>query len=417
MDSATTAPPPSQELDLDNLKALKVLGKGAMGTVFLVHDTTTKSHFALKVVDKTCLHAKLDAERRARWEIQVLSTLSHPFLPSLMGTFESPQLLAWALPYCPGGDLNVLRYRQTDRTFSPAVIRFYVAEIICALDHLHSMGIAYRDLKPENVLVQNTGHVTLTDFDLSRKLTLKPKPLLPLIPDPNLKLPEPRRKHRRNFSRWIPHLPLEGTRRHANFNALKKTKSARVSPVSRRKLSFSNGERSNSFVGTEEYVSPEVVRGDGHEFAVDWWALGILIYEMLYGTTPFKGKNRKETFRNVLVKSPEFVGKRTALTDLIEKLLKKDPTRRLGYTRGADEIKEHEFFRGVQWELLTEVVRPPFIPSRDDGTAESLEMISAGNRGLNIRDYFQSRRSLPASPSPSPSPSCRFKKNVSLTEF
>ncbi|TKY67422.1 Serine/threonine-protein kinase UCNL [Spatholobus suberectus] len=415
MDSAT---PPSQELDLDNLKPLKVLGKGAMGTVFLVRDNsdTTQPPFALKVVDKTCVHAKLDAERRARWEIQVLSTLSHPFLPSLIAAFESPQFLAWALPYCPGGDLNVLRYRQTERVFSPAVIRFYVAEILCALDHLHSMGIAYRDLKPENVLIQNTGHVTLTDFDLSRKLSPKPKPK-PLVSSIPLPAPEPRRKHRRNFSRWIPLLPPETSAKNKNAGGLKKAKSARVSPVSRRKPSFSNGERSNSFVGTEEYVSPEVVRGDGHEFAVDWWALGILIYEMLYGATPFKGKNRKETFRNVLTKAPEFVGKRTALTDLVERLLEKDPTKRLGYTRGAAEIREHEFFRGVRWELLTEVVRPPFIPAREDGAGEAPEKF--GNGCVDIRDYFQNLKSspsVPASPSPS-SLSCRFKKNVSLSEF
>ncbi|KAK7262544.1 hypothetical protein RJT34_30118 [Clitoria ternatea] len=413
MDSVTAAPAPSPELNIDNLKAVKVLGKGAMGTVFLVHDTTNRNPFALKVVDKTCIHAKLDAERRARWEMEVLSTLSHPFLPSLLGTLESPNLLAWAIPYCPGGDLNVLRYRQTDRVFSPAVIRFYLAEILCALHHLHSLGIAYRDLKPENVLIQNSGHVILTDFDLSRKLSLKPKtkpkPSLPLS-DP--KLPETRRKHRRNFSRWIPLLPPDGNLK----NGLKKAKSARVSPVSRRKQSFSNGERSNSFVGTEEYVSPEVVRGDGHEFAVDWWALGILTYEMLYGTTPFKGKNRKETFRNVLTKSPEFVGKRSAVTDLIERLLEKDPTKRLGYTRGAEEIKEHEFFKGVKWNILTEVDRPPYIPSRDD-TSFQPEKISAENGGVDIRNYFQNLNSTPSLPA-SPSPPGSWKiKNVSLTEF
>ncbi|XP_004507107.1 serine/threonine-protein kinase UCN [Cicer arietinum] len=422
--------PPSLELDLDNLKALKILGKGAMGTVFLVHNPTaatkTTTTFALKVVDKSSIHAKHDAERRAHWEIQVLSMLSHPFLPSILGTYESPQFLAWALPYCPGGDLNVLRYRQNDRVFSPSVIRFYLAEILCALDHLHSMGIAYRDLKPENVLIQSSGHVTLTDFDLSRKLN--PKTVKTLIsnstsnnsnlPLPNSKLPESHRKHRRNFSRWIPHIPESSHHMKNGFN-LKKTKSARVSPVSRRKLSFSNGERSNSFVGTEEYVSPEVVRGDGHEFAVDWWALGILTYEMLYGTTPFKGKNRKETFRNVLTKSPEFVGKSSKLTDLIEKLLEKDPMKRLGYTRGAAEIKEHEFFRGVHWELLTEVVRPPFIPSRDDGMGElSPEKIFNGTGGVDIRDYFQ-RLKLPPSlpPSPLPSSSSKFRRNVSLSEF
>ncbi|CAL0304178.1 unnamed protein product [Lupinus luteus] len=408
MDSPTPPPPP--DLNLDNLKALKVLGRGAMGTVFLVQHTTAK--FALKVVDKTSIHAKLDAERRARWEIEVLSRLSHPFLPSLITTFESQQFLAWALPYCPGGDLNVLRYRQNDRVFSPPVIRFYLAEILCALEHLHSLGIAYRDLKPENVLIQNSGHVTLTDFDLSRMLA--PKTVETVISSaPPLPLPEPRRKHRRSFSRWINLHPFDMS---PHRNGLKKTKSARVSPVSRRKPSFSNGERSNSFVGTEEYVSPEVVRGDGHEFAVDWWAMGILTYEMMYGTTPFKGKNRKETFRNILTKLPEFVGKRSMLTDLIEKLLEKDPTKRLGYARGASEIKEHGFFRGVQWDMLTEMVRPPFIPMRDDG--KLTEKISAANGEVDIRDYFESLKSPPSlPPSPVSSLSCKFKRAVSVTEF
>ncbi|MED6183007.1 hypothetical protein PIB30_033914 [Stylosanthes scabra] len=436
--SPPPTPPPQlhlQPLNLDNLKALKILGKGAMGTVFLVQDTSS-TFFALKVVEKTTLHGKLDADRRARWEIEVLSKLSgHPFLPSLLGSLDTPEFLAWALPYCPGGDLNRLRYRQTDRVFSPCVIRFYLAEILCALHHLHSLGIAYRDLKPENVLIQQNGHVTLTDFDLSRKLTRKTVATTSQsdvavatditnknnsIPptDPNKIPSEPphRRRHRRNFTRWFPLQTPDAVRK----NALKKVKSARVSPVSRRRTSFvGGGERSNSFVGTEEYVAPEVVRGEGHDFAVDWWALGILAYEMMYGTTPFKGKNRKDTFRNVLVKSPEFVGKRWSLTDLIEKLLEKDPTARLGYTRGADEIKEHKFFHGVRWDMLTEVVRPPFIPARNDpGAGESMESLIGGEGGVNIRDYFQKLR-LPPSLPPSPlhSPSGKFKRNVSLSEF
>ncbi|KAK4286574.1 hypothetical protein QN277_003111 [Acacia crassicarpa] len=382
MDSAT---PPSPELKLDHLRALKVVGKGAMGTVFLVYDMVAdpyaRSPFALKVVEKSSVQNKLDADRRARWEIHVLSRLAHPFLPSLLGTFENHQLLAWAIPYCPGGDLNVLRYRQSDRVFAPAVIRFYLAEIICALDHIHALGIAYRDLKPENVLVQQSGHVTLTDFDLSCNLTPK------TIPQ---NLSDNRSKHRRNFTRWIPVPPdIFHSRK-----GLKKAKSAKVIPVSRRKPSFSNGERSNSFVGTEEYVSPEVVGGDGHEFAVDWWAVGILTYEMMYGTTPFKGRNRKETFRNILTKAPVFVGKPTTLTDLIQRLLEKDPTKRLGYVRGASEIKEHEFFRGVRWDLLTEVVRPPFIPSREEADWTWTERFSGG--GVEIGEYFERQRSPPS---------------------
>ncbi|ONH99283.1 hypothetical protein PRUPE_6G022800 [Prunus persica] len=400
MDEAPSPSNTSPELNLENLKALKVLGKGAMGTVFLVHDPSSdpsaRCPFALKVVDKSSLRSKLDAERRARWEIQVLTRLSdpnpHPFLPSLLGSFESDEFMGWAVPYCPGGDLNVLRYRQNDRVFSPAVIRFYLAEIVCALEHLHSMGIAYRDLKPENVLIQQSGHVTLTDFDLSRSLkhrTVKPDVVL------EDDAPDIRRKHRRHLTRWLTIMNDNHSK------GLKKTKSARVSPVSRRKPSFSDGERANSFVGTEEYVSPEVVRGEGHEFAVDWWALGILTYEALYGTTPFKAKSRKETFRNVLTKTPEFIGKRTALTDLIERLLHKDPTKRLGYARGASEIKEHEFFRGVRWDILTEVTRPPFIPSREDG--DLTEKATAG--GVSVRDYFQKLRSPPSMP---PSPDCQF---------
>lgn len=393
----------SPELDLDNLKAIRVLGKGAMGTVFLVHDPKTDPSavfpFALKVVDKALLRTKLDAERRARWEVQVLTRLSHPnphpFLPSLLGSFDCDEYMGWAVPFCPGGDLNVLRYRQNDHVFSPAVIRFYLAEIVCALEHLHSMGIAYRDLKPENVLIQQSGHVTLTDFDLSRSLKHQAVKTVALPADDG---PEIRRKHRRNLTRWI-NIINENKR-----GGLKKAKSARVSPVSRRKPSFSdNGERANSFVGTEEYVSPEVVRGEGHEFAVDWWALGILTYECLYGTTPFKGKNRKETFRNVLTKTPEFVGKRTALTDLIERLLHKDPTRRLGYVRGACEIKEHDFFRGVKWDLLTEVSRPPFIPSQEED-GHMTEKASA-RCGASVREYFQKLRSPPSMP---PSPDCQL---------
>ncbi|XP_059665216.1 serine/threonine-protein kinase UCNL-like [Cornus florida] len=387
---------PSPEVDLDNLRAIKVLGKGAMGTVFLVHDRSAPARcpFALKVVDKSTLDTKLDADRRARWELSVLSRLSdptHPFLPTLIGSFETHDFLCWAVPYCPGGDLNVLRYRQTDRVFSPTVIRFYLAEIVCALEHLHTMGIVYRDLKPENILIQQSGHVTLTDFDLSRTLIHRP---VNTFSDPEPENPVVRRRHRRNFTRFFPiAIP--------DKKGLKKAKSARVSPVNRRKPSFASGERSNSFVGTEEYVAPEVVRGEGHEFAVDWWALGVLTYEMLYGTTPFKGKNRKETFRNILIKNPEFIGKRTDLIDLIGRLLEKDPTRRLGYNRGACEIKEHKFFRGVKWDLLTEVLRPPFLPARDEAELT--------DGGFDIRDYFTKLKSPPSVPA---SP-----LNVSLTEF
>ncbi|KAL8245513.1 hypothetical protein R6Q59_011771 [Mikania micrantha] len=384
------------ELHLRNLRAIKVLGNGAMGTVLLVHnyitDPLAHHQFALKVVEKCSVLAKTDADRRARWEVSVLEQLKqkpHSFLPSLIGAFESEEMLAWAIPYCSGGDLNVLRHRQTDGVFSPAVIRFYVAEIICALEHLHKMNIVYRDLKPENILIQSSGHVTLTDFDLSRSLAGKSLKSLLLSSEEELD------KHRH---------------RKLTLVKLKKAKSARVTPTSRTDAGYSAGERSDSFVGTNEYVAPEVVRGDGHEFAVDWWALGILCYEMLYGTTPFRGKNRKDTLGRILIMPPKFTGKPTSLTDLITKLLDKEPTRRLGYAGGACEIKKHPFFGGLRWDLLTEIVRPPFIPSRDD--VESTSKLD----GSNITEYFQKVRQV-ASPLGSPSRDGCGYNEVSLTEF
>ncbi|XP_042436895.1 serine/threonine-protein kinase UCN-like [Zingiber officinale] len=362
-------------LDLNQIRAVRVLGRGAMASVFLVSaapGSRLPTLFALKVFDKQSA-AKPHALRRARWELSLLSRLSaapgdhhHPFLPSLLGSVETPDLLAWAIPFCPGGDLHALRRSlspSNEEAFSADAIRFYLSEIVTALAHLHSMRVAYHDLKPENVLLRSSGHIMLADFDLSRHLPARStthSSLPPPLPSDNHSH-APRRKLTRVFSFG------------AADDQIKKGRSARVSPASRRRTSSSSisksregsggdDERSFSFVGTEEYVAPEVVRGEGHGFAVDWWALGILAYEMAYGQTPFRGRNRKETLRNILTLLPMFPGRRrTDLTDIIERLVVKDPERRLGFSGGAEEVKAHPFFDGVKWELLPEVARPPFL--------------------------------------------------------
>nr|GEV70153.1 serine/threonine-protein kinase UCN-like [Tanacetum cinerariifolium] len=493
--------------NLNNLKTIKVLGTGATGTVFLVHnlitDPSAKTPFALKVVDKTCRYS----DKRTHWEINVLSNLNenpHPFLPYLIGSCETNEFISWAIPYCHGRDLNVLRYRQPDNVFSVNIIRFYLAEIVCALEHLHSLGIVYRDLKPENILIQESGHVTLTDFDLSRKLTpsytslgsgsekkTKNTRVAPVIATDATRgersnsfvgteeylSPEMVRGdgHEFGVDWWAVGIlayemlygstPFRGKNRKDTYGRIvamqpkfngkstplkdfitklldkdptrreniliqesghvtltdfdlsrkltpsytslgsgseKKTKNTRVAPVNA--TDATRGERSNSFVGTEEYLSPEMVRGDGHEFGVDWWAVGILAYEMLYGSTPFRGKNRKDTYERIVAMQPKFNGKSTPLKDFITKLLDKDPTRRLGYRRGACEIKEHPFFVGLRWDMLTEVVRPPYIPSRD-----SVEL-TVKSDGIDIHDYFRNKKITRSSLD---SVSC----NVSLTEF
>ncbi|XP_048574951.1 serine/threonine-protein kinase UCN-like [Triticum urartu] len=425
------------DIDLGAARAARVLGRGAMGTVFLVAaGAEAEAGYALKVFDKRS-HASAppgraeDAARRARWEVSVLSRLAHPHLPSLLGRAETPDLLAWAMPYCAGGDLNELRRAQPDRVFSPAAVRFYAAEVVSALADLHAAGIAYRDLKPENVLLRADGHVTLTDFDLARLLppkspsastcTSASSPCSSATPSPTAPKPQGRqyRHLRRIFARsessvaassgQEPHnLAWYLNRSDGGVDKLKKAKSARAStPLGRGKnhASFRSAasgggacERSFSFVGTEEYVAPEVVRGDGHEFSVDWWALGVLVYEMAFGRTPFRGRNRKETFRNVLLREPEFsadVGRRWPdLTDLIARLLDKDPARRLGFSGGADEVRAHPFFAGVAWDLLGEVSRPPYIPP----PADDIVMCE----GFGVVDYFQKLHQPPPQPDGSP---------------
>ncbi|XP_042396606.1 serine/threonine-protein kinase UCN-like [Zingiber officinale] len=362
-------------LDLNQIRAVRVLGRGAMASVFLVSaapGSRLPTLFALKVFDKQSA-AKAHALRRARWELSLLSRLSaapgdhhHPFLPSLLGSVETPDLLAWAIPFCPGGDLHALRRSlspSNEEAFSADAIRFYLSEIVTALAHLHSMRVAYRDLKPENVLLRSSGHIMLADFDLSRHLPARSTTHSSLPP------PLPSDNHSHASRRKLTRVFSFG----AADDQIKKGRSARVSPASRRRTSSSSisksregsggdDERSFSFVGTEEYVAPEVVRGEGHGFAVDWWALGILAYEMAYGQTPFRGRNRKETLCNILTLPPMFPGRRrTDLTDIIERLVVKDPERRLGFSGGAEEVKAHPFFDGVKWELLPEVARPPFL--------------------------------------------------------
>eukprot|EP00253_Pinus_taeda_P001126 PITA_01126 len=352
---------------LEELKAVKVLGGGAMGTVFLVIDEKhDKRSFALKVISKSVMMKKEGGLRRIEVELDILSSssLQHAFLSPFLGRLETEKIIAFLGEYCHGGDLNNLRHEQAEKTFSESVIRFYSAEIVIALGHLHSHGIAYRDLKPENILVQASGHIMLTDFDLSTRLSLKHFTTPSVTPNV--------RQHRQSKGVHIPHLkrsimsclnPLHSQPDEPQNSPRpipNNLNSAQVSPANKTRNSPSSPPtRSYSLVGTEEYVAPEMLKGMGHDFAVDWWALGVLLYEMLYGKTPFKGATRKETFYNILMKQPQFSGPWTPLRDLIIRLLEKEPSKR----PSVDGIKNHSFFKGLNWDTIQYISRPPFVPS------------------------------------------------------
>lgn len=130
-------------------------------------------------------------------------------------------------------------------------------------------------------------------------------------------------------------------------------------------------------------MSPEVILGNGHDFSVDWWGLGVLMYEMLYGKTPFRGSNTKETFNRIVTNSPDLVGEKTDLRDLIGKLLEKDPSRRIS----GQGIKMHGFFRGVDWGKVLEISRPPFIPEGSLEVGEGMD--GEDDKGIDVEEYVE----------------------------
>ncbi|KAG6414692.1 hypothetical protein SASPL_122065 [Salvia splendens] len=293
-------------LDLKNLKVISPLGRGAKGVVFLVQ-TETGELLALKAMLRSSIEKKKKIStagdgseyRRICFEREVLASFHHPLLPRLHGVLATDKIVGYAIDYCSGRDLHCLRKKQTEKMFSDDIIR-----------------------SPENRSVPSS------DSDLQAK--------------------KPNQKKKKLFS-------FRSRRRDSGITP-EETESDSASTAS------DSVEKSNSFVGTEEYVAPEIVLGDGHDFAVDWWCLGVMLYEMLYGSTPFRGANRKETFYRIVTRVPDLTGESTPLRGLIGRLLEKDPRKRIS----VGEIKSHDYFKAVDWNVITEMPRPPFIPELTD---------------------------------------------------
>eukprot|EP00249_Psilotum_nudum_P023382 c28852_g2_i1 orf=276-1739(+) len=343
-----------ENIGLRHFRPIKPLGCGDSGSVHLVELQETGKLFAIKTTDKSVMINR-NKVHRARAEREILSMMDHPFLPTLYAFFQTKTHVFLVTEFSAGGELFMLLDRQPNKYFLEDAARFYAAEVVVALEYLHCQGVVYRDLKPENVLVQSNGHVLLTDFDLSLLTSCRPQ----IVEPPKL-----------TGKRKKPQLPV--------FIAEPET-------------------ASNSFVGTEEYIAPEVITGMGHGSAVDWWALGILIYEMLYGRTPFRGKNRQKTFANILHKDltfPSRIPVSLAARQLINRLLHRDPANRLGSDRGANDIKGHPFFHGINWPLIHWMTPPKLekplslIGQDTDITSVDLEWDDLDTRTPFISDVF-----------------------------
>ncbi|EME28772.1 Serine/threonine-protein kinase nrc-2 [Galdieria sulphuraria] len=346
-------PIPQDQVGPQHFTKLKLLGKGAVGKTYLVALKGTDKLYAMKVLTKEEMIVK-NKVKRVLTEREILATVNHPFIVTMYASFQTEKRLYFITEYCAGGEFFAVLQRQPKKRLKEEAAKFYAAEVLLALEYLHHMGFIYRDLKPENILMRGDGHLALTDFDLSKQA----QAVSPRVVSHQMSLLE---KIRNNF---------QGK----NVDPSQKLDIVDSEPV----LSYAT----NSFVGTEEYVAPEVVRGVGHSSSVDWWTLGILIYEMIFGSTPFKGSFSDETFSNIIangVKFPEDVVVSPECKSLIKKLLKRDPERRLGHENGASDIKRHPWFSNINFALIRNE-RPPIIPSIPDPRDLSLYA------SLNVED-------------------------------
>lgn len=271
----------------------------------------------MKVLSKEDM-IKKNKVHRVMTEREILAASHHPFIVTLHWCWTSEKNIHFVMDYCAGGEFFRMLQRTPNKCLPEEAVKFYAAEVLLALEYLHILGFIYRDLKPENILLHESGHIMLTDFDLSKAAET---PTAPQVV-------------RDLFGGDI------------------------------KKISSVPDLVTNSFVGTAEYIAPEVITGYGHSSAVDWWTFGILIYEMLFGRAPFQGTNRDEIFRNIVdqkLKFPEGIPVSKEAKKLMKALLTPDAKKRLGAEHGAADIKAHPFFNGINWALVRDM-KPPIIP-------------------------------------------------------
>lgn len=303
---------------LDDFILLKTVGKGSFGKVVMVRKKDNNQIYAMKILKKEMVLRRMQYEHTLS-ERRILENIDHPYIVSLRFAFQSEHKLYMVFDFFNGGELY--HYLSQTGLFGETRARFYAAQITLALEYLHERSIVYRDLKPENLILDAQGHIRITDFGLSK----------------------------------------EGV----------------------------EGDTLTSICGTPEYLAPEILRRKPYGFAVDWWSLGTLLYEMIIGLPPFYDRNRPAMYRKILeapLEPPPTMSKEAA--DICARMLERNPTKRLGYN-GAHEIKSHPFFASIDWDKLAKKeLPPPWVP-----------VVSGETDTRNISSDFTSE---PAAVTPSP---------------
>jgi len=278
----------------DDFEIIRVIGKGSFGKVMEVRKKDTGATYAMKEMSKEVIERENLLEHIFA-EKSILQKIDHPYIVSLHFAFQTKDKLYLVLDFLSGGEL-FYHLSQAAR-FDEWRAKFYCAQIGSAVGHLHSLDIIYRDLKPENAVLDRDGNVCLTDFGLA-------------------------------------------------------------------KTGVQGAYAASTFCGTPEYLAPEFLMGGGHGKAVDWWSLGILLYEMLAGIPPFYSENVNEMYELILKKPLEFPDDMSPnARDLCTRLLDRNPDTRLQDVR---VFMSHPFFADIDWgKLLARQIPAPFKPATD----------------------------------------------------
>ncbi|XP_028822509.1 microtubule-associated serine/threonine-protein kinase 1-like isoform X3 [Denticeps clupeoides] len=347
-----------------DFQTIKLISNGAYGAVYLVRHRDTRQRFAMKKINKQNLLLR-NQIRQAFVERDILTFAENPFVVSMFCSFETRRHLCMVMEYVEGGDCATLL--KSIGALPLEMARMYFAETVLALEYLHTYGIVHRDLKPDNLLITSMGHIKLTDFGLSK------------------------------------------------MGLMSLTTNLYEGHIEKDAREFLDKQ----VCGTPEYIAPEVILRQGYGKPVDWWAMGIILYEFLVGCVPFFGDTPEELFGQVIsddVVWPE--GDQVLPADtqnLISALLQTNPLLRLG-TGGAFEVKQHTFFAELDWNSLLRQ-KAEFVPHLESEEDTSyFDTRSERYRHINSYDEEDTNDDEPVEISQFSSCSPRFSKVYSSME-
>lgn len=308
--------------NVTDFKIIKTIGKGAFGEVRVVVEKESEQVYALKMMSKKEMIAKKQVSH-IQAERNLLAAADNDWLVKMNFSFQDNTWLYLVMEYCAGGDLMTILMR--DDILSEPQTRFYMSELAQAIKSVHDLKFVHRDLKPDNVLISNTGHVKLSDFGLAKGFASKEQDYINQYEKEKEKIKQggPVRKSRTQYKRD-------------------------------RKLMFST-------VGTPDYIAPEVFSQKGYGVEVDWWSLGVIMFECLVGYPPFYAEQPLQTCRKIVnykrtLKIPSEAGLSREAKDILLKLICSARVR-----AGYAEIRRHQFFKSCPWDDLMKM-KPPFVP-------------------------------------------------------